>query len=66
MKNVLSFVGAIFGTALMYATVSCLVSLIFCLEYREVAQFPAMVFLGGMLSLAGGIQLAIAIDESDF
>lgn len=65
MKKVLSFLGAVFGTAIMYACLSCLISLIFCLGYQEVAQFPAMVFLGGMLSIAGGIHLAIAIDESD-
>jgi hypothetical protein len=65
MKKVLSFVGVVFGTALMYATLSCLISLVFCLSYKEVAQFPGMVFLGGMLALAAGIILGIAIDESD-
>jgi hypothetical protein len=66
MKNVLSFLGAVFGTALMYATLSCLISLIFCVEYKEVARFPVMVFIGGIIALCAGIQLAIAIDESDF
>ena len=65
MKKVLSFLGVVFGTALMYATLSCLVSLIFCVEYKEVARFPVMVFIGGIIALCAGIQLAIAIDESD-
>ena len=65
MKNVLSFLGAVFGTALMYATIACLISLIFCVPYVDVARFPVMVFLGGILSLCAGIQLAIAIDESE-
>ena len=65
MKNVLAFLGVVFGTALMYATLACLISLIFCLGYKEVAQFPAMVFLGGITALCAGVQLGIAIDESD-
>ncbi len=66
MKNVLSFLGVVFGTTLAYALFSSLIALVFCLSYKEVAQFPAMLFLGGMLSLAGGFLLGQAIDESDF
>ena len=66
MKNVLSFLGAVFGTALMYSCLSCLTALIFCLQYKEVVQHPGMLFVGGILALTGGVQLGIAIDESDF
>jgi hypothetical protein len=66
MKNVLSFLGAVFGTALMYSVLSCLTALIFCLEYKEVVQNPGMLFLGGIIALTGGVHLGIAIDESDF
>ena len=65
MKKVLSFLGAVFGTALMYACLAGLISLIFCLSYKEVAQYPGMVILGGMLSVAAGTILAIAIEESE-
>jgi hypothetical protein len=66
MKNVLSFLGAVLGTALCYALLSSLIALVFCLSYKAVAQFPAMLFLGGIIALSGGILLAQAIDESDF
>jgi hypothetical protein len=66
MKNVLAFLGVVFGTALMYSTLACLISLIFCLGYKEVAQFPVMVFLGGIIAFAGGIHIGIAINESEF
>lgn len=65
MKNVLSFLGVVFGTALMYATLSCLISLIFCVEYKQVAQFPAMVFIGGILALTAGLTLGSAIEKSE-
>jgi hypothetical protein len=66
MKNVLCFLGAVLGTALSYALLSSLIALVFCVSYKDVAQFPGMLFLGGILSLCGGIILAQAIDESDF
>jgi hypothetical protein len=66
MKNVLSFVGVVFGTALTYAILSTLIALIFCLSYKEVAQCPATLFFGGCIALAGGFLLGQAIDESDF
>ena len=66
MKNVLSFLGAVLGTALCYAVLSSLIALVFCLEYKEVAQFPVTLFLGGIIALSGGILLAQAIDESEF
>ena len=66
MKNVLSFLGAVFGTALCYVIISSLIALIFCLSYKDVAQYPATIFVGGMLSLAGGLLIAQAIDESGF
>lgn len=65
MKNVLSFLGVVFGTALMYATLSCLISVIFCVPYVDVARFPAMVFIGGVLALAAGLTLGSTIEESD-
>jgi hypothetical protein len=66
MKNVLSFVGVVFGTALTYAVLSSLIALIFCLSYKEVAQCPGTLFFGGIIALAGGLLLGQAIDESEF
>lgn len=66
MKNVLSFLGVVFGTALAYAILSTLIAVVFCLSYKEVAQCPATLFFGGCIALAGGFLLGQAIDESNF
>lgn len=65
MKNIVILIVSMLSGFISYALFSGLTSLIFCLEYKDVAQYPATIVFVGLFSLFAAIFVADNLNDSD-
>ena len=65
MKNIVILIISMLSGFISYALFSVLTSLIFCLEYKDVAQCPVTIVFVGLFSLFSAIFVAENLQNSD-
>jgi hypothetical protein len=65
MRNITILVVSILSAFMTYALFSGLIALIFCITYKEVAQFPATIVFIGLFSFCTSMFVADSLHNSD-
>jgi hypothetical protein len=65
MKNIIVLLISVLSAFIFYALFSGLTALVFCLEYKDVAQCAPTIVFVGLFSLCTGIFVADNLQNSD-
>jgi len=65
MKNIVILVLSVLSAFVFYALFSGLTALIFCIEYKDVAQSPATIVFIGLFSFCTAMFVADNLHNSD-
>ena len=65
MKNIIILVLSVLSAFIFYALLSGLISLVFCLEYKDVAQCPPTIVFIGLFSFCSSFFIADSLHNSD-
>ena len=65
MKNILTFFLSFISAFIIYALIGGLISLVFCVSYKDVVQTPCFIVFVGIFAFCGSMFIAGALNETD-